>query len=97
MGEVLEHRDLADKVLRNLARGEDGALAQLRIVVDGSGERREEGRTSAAALGIISRLNFPFVSCKPRIHYTTDPEQPSKRFHILAHAWTSRRPFASGD
>lgn len=40
--EVLEHCDLADKVLRNLTRGEDGALAQLCIVMDGPVKRKKE-------------------------------------------------------
>lgn len=35
MGKVLEHSHLADKVLGNLARWEDGALTQLCIVMDG--------------------------------------------------------------
>lgn len=34
MGEVLEHSHLAYKVLRNLASGEDRALAQLCIVMN---------------------------------------------------------------
>lgn len=38
MGEVLEHSHLAHKVLRNLRRGEDRALAQLCIVMDGPEE-----------------------------------------------------------
>lgn len=42
VGEVLEHCDLADKVLRNLACGEDGSLAQLCIVMDGPVERRKD-------------------------------------------------------
>lgn len=42
VGEVLEHCDLADKVLRNLACGEDRSLAQLCIVMDGPVERRKD-------------------------------------------------------
>ena len=35
VGEVLEHSDLAHKVFGNLAGGENRALAQLCIVMDG--------------------------------------------------------------
>lgn len=41
MGEVLEHGDLADKVFGNFACGEDGALAQLCIVMDGPVNKRK--------------------------------------------------------
>jgi len=45
VGEVLQHGHLAHKVFGNLAGGEDGALAQLGVVVDGS-ERSGKVRLS---------------------------------------------------
>lgn len=42
VGEVLEHCDFADKVFRNLACGEDSALAQLCIVMDGPVKKRKD-------------------------------------------------------
>ena len=41
VGEVLQHGHLAHKVFGNLAGREDGALAQLSVVVDGSGRTGE--------------------------------------------------------
>lgn len=38
MGKVLEHSHLAHKMFRNFASGEDRALAQLCIVMDGPEE-----------------------------------------------------------
>lgn len=52
VGKVLEHGHLAHKVLRNLASGEDGALAQLCIVVDGP-EEAEGGNQSEQ--GILNK------------------------------------------
>lgn len=42
VGEVLEHCDLADEVFRNLACGEDGALTELCIVMDGPAKKRKD-------------------------------------------------------
>lgn len=44
VGKVLEHSHLAHKVFRNLACGEDRALAQLCIVMDGPEEINTELR-----------------------------------------------------
>lgn len=42
VGKVLEHCNLANKVFRDLTRGEDGALAQLCIVMDCPVEKRRK-------------------------------------------------------